>query len=108
MREFGFNFDELLSLPLKRFWFLVNQIDRLRAEEGIRHIQLLASAQDGDAIKEVLESLKDEMGKVFIWQEDDTPKEIRIDAKTGLDPEFDRAGLRSLAALSELREGQMV
>lgn len=100
------DFDAVLNLPLKRFWFLVNQVDRLRAEQDIRHLQLIGSANDGEAISMALESLKKEMGRVFVWEET-TPAVIRIDPNTGLDPEFDREGLRALKALSELREGQV-
>ena len=99
-------FDAVLNLPLKRFWFLVNQIDRLRAEENLRQLQLLGSTGDGEALKLANESLVDELGQVFVW-EDTSPKEVRIAPDTGLDPEFDREGLRALKALSELREGQV-
>lgn len=88
-------FEELMQIPLKRFWFLANQVDRLRAEQEIRQLQLLGSAQSGDAYKEAIKALKNEMGTVFVWSKNEST-EIRIDPKTGLDPEFDRAGLQAL------------
>jgi hypothetical protein len=104
MREYGMAFDAVLDLPLKRFWFLVNQVDRLRAEQDLRHIQLLGSAEDGEMRQVAMDNLKTELGKVYVWTETE-PTEIRIDHTTGLDPEFDREGLNALRALSELREG---
>lgn len=108
MREFSIGFDDLLNFPLKRFWFLVNQVDRLRAEQEVRQLQLLGSAQDGDALKLAYDNLIAEMGKVFVWEEEPVTKEIRINPKTGLDPEFDKEGLRSLKVLSTFREGQVI
>ncbi|MDE4297085.1 hypothetical protein PXK56_18010 [Phaeobacter gallaeciensis] len=70
-------------------------------------IQLMGSAQDGEALQLAIDNLSNEMGKVYVWQETNTPKEIRIDPVSGLDPEFDRAGLRALKPLSELREGHV-
>jgi hypothetical protein len=97
LQEYGLGFNELMSLPIKRFWFLSNQIERLRAEKDQRQLQLLASVTTQDGFKAANENLKQAIGKVYVW----TPKvntEIRIDPKTGLDPEFDREGLRALKA----------
>lgn len=85
-----------MRLSLKRFWFLVSQIDRLKAEDDLRQLQLLVSVGSVDAYKQALEHLKTEMGEVYVWQPKNVPAEIRIDPDTGLDPEFDREGLRAL------------
>lgn len=100
-------FDAVLDTPLKRFWFLVNQIDRLKAEENLRLLQVTGAANDAEAIQIALENLKNEMGQVFVWEEQ-APSEIRIDPETDTDPEFDKGGLERLKALSGLREGQTV
>jgi len=86
-----------MALPIKRFWFLSNQVERLRAEKDQRQLQLLASVTTQEGFKTANENLKKEIGTVYVW----TPKvdtEIKIDPKTGLDPEFDREGLRALKA----------
>lgn len=86
-----------MALPIRRFWFLSNQVERLRAEKDQRRLQLLASVTTQDGFKAANDQLKDEIGTVYVW----TPKvdtEIRIDPNTGLDPEFDKEGLRALKA----------
>lgn len=91
------DFDSLLQTPLRRFWFLNNQIDRLRAEKELRYLQLLASAQSGDAFKATYDHLTNQVGKIYVWDEA-APEKIIINSDTGLDPEFDREGLHALKA----------
>lgn len=85
-----------MGLSLKRFWFLSSQIDRLKAEDDLRQFQLLASVASIETYKQMLDHLKSEMGQIYVWQPKNVPAEIRIDPETGLDPEFDREGLRAL------------
>ena len=101
------DFDSVLNLTIKRFWFLVNQADRLRAEQDLRQLQLLGSAADAEAMKVAVENQQREMGTVYVWLEQ-TPKEIRIQDTHQQDPEFDREGLRALKAMSELKVGEAV
>lgn len=95
LKEYGIGFDDLLQTPLRRFWFLNNQIDRLRAEKELRQLQLLASAQSGDAFKATYDHLSNQIGKIYVWDEA-VSNEIVINTETGLDPEFDRNGLHAL------------
>jgi len=84
-------------MPIRRFWFLNNQVDRLRAEQEIRQLQILACAQSSEGFKSSYDHLNTQMGKIYVWEE---PKigEIVIDPKTGLNPEFNREGLRKFKA----------
>lgn len=107
MREFRFGFDELLNFPIKRFWFLVNQIDRLKAEDDMRHVQVGLSVGSEENLKSAFEVLRDEMGQVYVWNEKLTgdlkiSTGVKVDPKTGLDPAFDRDGLQSLKSLGTL------
>jgi len=90
------SFDELLNLSLKRFWFLSNQIDRLRAKKDLRQLQLLASVTSVESYKAATEFLEKQVGQVYVWKPKNVPPVIQIDPETGLDPEFDREGLRAL------------
>lgn len=72
-----------------------NQVDRLRSERDLRQIQLLASVGSAEAYKHASEYLQGQTGKVYVW-EMKAPTEIVVDPNTGLDPEFDREGLRAL------------
>lgn len=84
-------------MPLKKFWFLSNQVDRIRAERDLRQIQLLASVGSVEAYKNATDYLKDQAGTIYVW-EPEAPAEITLDPETGLDVEFDREGLRALKA----------
>ncbi|HCB2475350.1 TPA: hypothetical protein MYR80_005137, partial [Citrobacter freundii] len=43
---------ELLGVPLTMFWMLSRNIDRLRAEEDVRNLQVARAAQaDGEGVK---------------------------------------------------------
>ncbi|GAA4525522.1 hypothetical protein GCM10023174_10260 [Chelativorans composti] len=85
-----------MKMPLRRFWFFVSQVDRLRAEEEIRQLRVLAAVTSSDAYKKAIEVLQEEMGEIYIWEPLKVPPEMRVDPETGLDPEFDREGLRAL------------
>lgn len=100
MKEFHYSIDDLMKLDLKRFWFLVSQVDRLRAESDIRTLQLLGSVTDGETYQQAIDGLKDELGQIYIWKEAARSVEIRIDPETGFDVEFDRAGFEALKRLN--------
>jgi hypothetical protein len=95
MAEYGFTVDDVLNLSIKRFWFISNMIDRLRAEKDLRQIQLLGSVGSPEAYKAAHDYLKDQVGQVWVL-EVEAPTEFKIDPDTGLDPDFDRAGLRAM------------
>lgn len=95
MAEYRYSVDEVLDLTIKRFWFISNMIDRLRAEKDLRRIQLMASVGSKEPYEKAFNTLNNQVGQIFVLEQE-APKEIRIDPKTGLDPEFDREGLRAL------------
>lgn len=59
------NYQEVLDLPVRTFWFLNAQIDRLSAEETLRGIDLaLAGQMDGKGIKHLQERLTQKIGLI--------------------------------------------
>lgn len=93
LREFGFTWDELAKLSIKKFWFLNRSIDRLRSEEDLRRIQLMASVGSSEAYSSALNSLQTQMGTIAVMEDKRT---VLVLDENGMDPEFDRAGLRAL------------
>ena len=86
-----------MALPIKKFWFLSNQVDRIRAERDLRQLQMLGSVTSLEGYKLATDHLNSQIGQVYVW----TPKapgEIKINPETGLDAELDRAGLNKLKA----------
>lgn len=73
----------------------MNQIDRLRADAALQQIQLMASATSTELYAEQVKALQGQVGQIYIWEKAKT-EILLLDPETGLDPEFDRAGLQAL------------
>jgi hypothetical protein len=95
IKEFGLSWETVMAMPLKRFWFMSNMVERLWAERDLRQVQLMASVGSQDGFTTVLENLKKERGTIYVWEQS-LPTKLSIDPKTGLDPDFDRGGLHAL------------
>jgi hypothetical protein len=100
LKTYSMDFDQLLATPIKRFWFLNRQVDRLRAEEELRQISLLAAAGSQESYTKAIENLEKSLGEIAVFQ----PVAKVFDIKTqGRDPEFDQAGLHALASHTKPR-----
>lgn len=83
-------------MPLRHFWFLNKQIDRLNAEDDMRQLNLIVATNSSEGIQQIQELLNKQIGTVAKFErkvlsaEDIDPNE--------LDPEFDRAGFQALKA----------
>lgn len=95
IKEFGFTWEAVMVMPIKRFWFMSNMVERLWAERDLRQVQLMASVGNGESFTAVIENLKKEKGIVFVWEQT-APEVLKLDPKTGLDPAFDRGSLHAL------------
>lgn len=80
-------------MPIKRFWFYNKQVDRVRAEEDLRMISLLAAATSGEAYEKAIEGLEKQLGKIVVMVPVATTLEVN-----GLDAEYERAKLLALKA----------
>lgn len=78
---------EVMGIPVRTFWFLNNTINRVRADEDLRHLTVVNSAQSGEGAKDTRERLIIEMGQVI--------------ERTAAEDELDRTGLHSLAVLQK-------
>lgn len=84
MRGYGLTYLEVLRTPLAAFWMLNRNLDRLRAEEDLRALQvsIVGSGKDGKAVESLDRQLRTEMGQVTIAK-----------------PKLDRKGLNELRTL---------
>ena len=78
MRFYSLSYRDTLQLPIKAFWLMSNNINRISAEEDIRKLSIAASAASEDGFKGANEALRNEMGEVF-----KKPEEIAV--RDGLD-----------------------
>ena len=90
-----------MNLTPRQFWFLVNQINRLRAEDDLRRLQVMGAVNTSEAYEQAVENLQKTVGEIYIWEPSHLTDELVLDPDTGLDPEFDREGLRQLKAQME-------
>jgi Na+/phosphate symporter len=56
-------YQEVLKLPLKTFWALNRQLDRLRAEEEQRLLRVLSSAQSAESATQLQQELRQQIGE---------------------------------------------
>lgn len=84
-----------MAMPIKRFWFLSNQVERHWAEKDLRRVRLMASVGNNESFKLVNENLIKERGQIYVFEQT-APDVLVLDPKTGLDVNFDRAGLHAL------------
>jgi len=67
MEAYGLSYRNTLKLPLKTFWSLNRQVNRLRAEKDQRQLRL-AGAQSKEAAQAIVEMLNREIGTPVILQ----------------------------------------
>ncbi|CQT67670.1 hypothetical protein DBK25_17520 [Salmonella enterica subsp. enterica serovar Typhi] len=71
---------ELLGVPLTMFWMLSRNIDRLRAEEDVRNLQVARAAQaDGEGVKAFMESLQLRIGRPVVTDKVYDPRKDKAD-----------------------------
>lgn len=71
---------ELLNVPLTMFWMLSRNIDRLRAEEDVRNLQVARASQaDGEAVKAFMEGLQLRIGRPVVTDKVYDPRKDKAD-----------------------------
>ncbi len=71
---------ELLGVPLTMFWMLSRNIDRLRAEEDVRNLQVARAAlADGEGVKAFMEGLQLRIGRPVVTDKVYDPRKDKAD-----------------------------
>ena len=71
---------ELLGVPRTMFWMLSRNIDRLRAEEDVRNLQVARAAQaDGEGVKAFMEGLQLRIGRPVVTDKVYDPRKDKAD-----------------------------
>lgn len=96
MHEYGLNDAEMRALPIRRFWFLSDQIPRIRGERnrGLLDVMIASQGQKG------LEWFTEQNNRIVgeIWKTGGASS-VHI-ADENLDPDFDVSGLLALKMLA--------
>jgi len=94
MHNYTMGFREVLSLPVKTFWMLHKNVDRIHAENDQRQILVVLNAfNGGDGLTNLLEQFRKRIGKIV---ETDEPEEENSA------PKLDETGLMQLKGLGSL------
>ncbi len=57
MRTYGMGYREVMSMPMRAFWIVSGFVDRLMSDEAKLHLEVAASAQNGEAAGQLMERL---------------------------------------------------
>lgn len=97
VREFHIPISSLLAMPKKHFFWLYAMMPRVRAERDLMMLRVMRVSQaDQEGFEKITQEIQSEMGVIYERQFQ-TPKIVKIEeCDEGLDPEFDREGLRAL------------
>lgn len=60
---YGIGYREVMSLPVRAFWVMNQNIDRLRAEQDLRTINVAIATQSEESYKATVEALNKERGE---------------------------------------------
>ncbi|TDW20402.1 hypothetical protein EV128_12532 [Rhizobium azibense] len=92
-------------MPMKRFWFYHRQVDRIRAEQDLRQLHLLAGVTSQEGVKKLQERLDEALGQILVYQPVSQALDVNTSNENEPDPAFERDKLESLRA-SILRNGR--
>jgi hypothetical protein len=80
-------------MPVKTFWMMHKNIDRLMAEADLRMLSVIAYGQSGEGVETFSKDMRKQMGQVAIIDE----------AKVAMTEDVDSEGLESLKAMGRIR-----
>ncbi len=80
---------ELREMPVRIFWVLNSEIERVRSEEDLRSYQVANRASAGEGAKEYVDALRGNLKNVFVVEDE------------GMD-ERDEAGIQELKRLAQV------
>lgn len=83
-------------MPMRRFWFLNRQIDRIQAEQDLRHVQAVSASVSQDGYKKVFDTLQKTLGEIVVFEP--SVNMLNLDDNAP-DPEFDRVAFDNLKKL---------
>jgi hypothetical protein len=91
MRFYGLSYEEMLALPIKMFWFMNAQIDRINAQHDMRALEVTMCSQSGEMAVGHHEKLVLEVGTVVTLMDDPLREAMA---------EKDSAGIAELKAMT--------
>lgn len=95
MHFYSQSYPEVMALPLKTFWLMSGNVDRVMAQSDMRALTVSVCGQAGEAAKEYRARLVIEIGTIVKVEQTETSKPLPYDATR------DEAGFAELRMLSK-------
>lgn len=95
-------------MPASRFWAMHKNIDRVAAEESVRDLNIAASSQSGEGFKEMITSLREQMGDVAKFKTEFSTSEGDKISHPRQTEQLDRSGLAMLKMMSGQKVGEQI
>lgn len=92
MHFYGLDDRQVLTMPVRRFWLLNRSVDRIKAEESIQLLKVMAAAQSGETFAQVNDDFRQQMGTVVEFDK----------AKVAMTAALDKAGLAVLKSMKSV------
>jgi len=92
MHFYGLTHREVLDTPIKTFWLLSSNIERITAQKDLRELTVLAHSQSVEGATELTKRLIDEIGLIA--------KEAKGSSRAVFSEERDEEGFAALKAMS--------
>lgn len=73
-------------MPVRRFWVMNNNIEKIQAQQNLRLLSLMNGSQSKEGSEQLIEHLNGELGDVVVYE----------NGGVDLEPELDREGLEAL------------
>lgn len=80
MHFYSLSYGETMSLPIKTFWMLNSNIERIQAQKDMRALTVAVCGQGSEAAKSYRETLVVEIGTVVKLEESNPLKAVRDEA----------------------------
>ncbi|EMB2321431.1 hypothetical protein ACN1NW_000389 [Acinetobacter baumannii] len=93
MHFYSQTYESVLAMPIKTFWLLSNSVERIEAQQDLRHLKIALTGSMGatqEGIEKLIESLNNEVGEI-----------IKGDNNPILNTERDEAGFEALRRIAQ-------
>lgn len=99
VRFYSMSLSEILRTASRRFFWLYSQIERIEADEDLRHLRVAVAAQSNqEGFEQVHSGLAEQRGETMTYRTVQLPYQEADQDENTLDPNFDREGLARLRA----------
>lgn len=76
MRFYGTTYQETLGLPIRTFWMLSRNVDRLEAGEDLRRMRIAVASQSGETFEKFNKDLVAQIGEIVVRSKEEADEPV--------------------------------